>query len=37
MAMTSPYARYPSLADRVVLVSGGATGIGAAFVEHFAR
>lgn len=37
MAMTSPYARYPSLADRVVLVSGGATGIGAAFVGHFAR
>ncbi|TDQ76151.1 SDR family NAD(P)-dependent oxidoreductase [Paraburkholderia silvatlantica] len=30
------YARYPSLADRVVLVTGGATGIGASFVEHFA-
>jgi D-xylose 1-dehydrogenase len=31
-----PYARYPSLVDRVVLVTGGATGIGASFVEHFA-
>lgn len=31
------YASYPSLRDRSVLVSGGATGIGAAFVEHFAR
>jgi D-xylose 1-dehydrogenase len=30
------YARYPSLVDRVVLVTGGATGIGASFVEHFA-
>lgn len=30
------YARYPSLADRVVLITGGATGIGASFVEHFA-
>ncbi len=30
------YARYPSLADRRVLITGGATGIGAAFVEHFA-
>lgn len=30
------HARYPSLADRVVLVTGGATGIGASFVEHFA-
>ncbi|WGS47462.1 SDR family oxidoreductase (plasmid) [Burkholderia sp. JSH-S8] len=29
------YARYPSLADRAVLITGGATGIGAAFVEHF--
>jgi NAD(P)-dependent dehydrogenase (short-subunit alcohol dehydrogenase family) len=29
------YARYPSLLDRTVLVTGGATGIGAAFVEHF--
>jgi D-xylose 1-dehydrogenase len=30
------YARYPSLVDRTVLISGGATGIGASFVEHFA-
>jgi NAD(P)-dependent dehydrogenase (short-subunit alcohol dehydrogenase family) len=27
---------YPSLRDRAVLVSGGATGIGASIVEHFA-
>jgi NAD(P)-dependent dehydrogenase (short-subunit alcohol dehydrogenase family) len=32
----SVYARYPSLVDRTVLVTGGATGIGASFVEHFA-
>lgn len=31
------YATYPSLVDRSVLVSGGATGIGAAFVTAFAR
>jgi len=30
-------ARYPSLAGRAVLITGGATGIGASFVEHFAR
>jgi len=30
------YARYPSLEDRTVLITGGATGIGASFVEHFA-
>ncbi|MDO1527607.1 SDR family oxidoreductase [Fulvimonas sp. R45] len=35
--MASAYATYPSLQGRAVLVSGGATGIGAAFVEHFAR
>ncbi len=29
------YARYPSLSDRTVLITGGATGIGASFVEHF--
>ncbi|GAB2812413.1 SDR family NAD(P)-dependent oxidoreductase [Dyella kyungheensis] len=31
------FATYPSLADRHVFISGGATGIGAAFVEQFAR
>jgi len=35
-AMTDQ-ARYPSLENRAVLITGGATGIGAAFVEHFAR
>ena len=30
------YARYPRLVDRVVLITGGATGIGASFVDHFA-
>jgi NAD(P)-dependent dehydrogenase (short-subunit alcohol dehydrogenase family) len=34
--MSSDYARYPSLADRVVLITGGATGIGATLVEEFA-
>jgi NAD(P)-dependent dehydrogenase (short-subunit alcohol dehydrogenase family) len=29
------FARYPSLAGRVVLVTGGASGIGASVVEHF--
>ena len=33
----SQFATYPSLLDRHVFVSGGATGIGAAFVEHFVR
>jgi D-xylose 1-dehydrogenase len=31
------YARYPSLQDCAVLITGGATGIGAALVEQFAR
>jgi len=31
------YARYPSLQDRAVLVTGGASGIGAALVEQFVR
>ena len=31
------YASYPSLRDRAILVTGGATGIGASIVEHFAR
>lgn len=30
------YAAYPSLRDRTVLVTGGATGIGASIVAHFA-
>jgi NAD(P)-dependent dehydrogenase (short-subunit alcohol dehydrogenase family) len=30
------FARYPSLEGRTVLISGGASGIGAALVEHFA-
>jgi NAD(P)-dependent dehydrogenase (short-subunit alcohol dehydrogenase family) len=30
-------ATYPSLNDRVVLVTGGATGIGESIVRHFAR
>src|SRR5664280_2607952 len=31
------FARYPSLQGRVVLVTGGATGIGESIVSHFAR
>lgn len=31
------YARYPSLKDRVIVISGGAQGIGASMVEQFAR
>ncbi len=31
------FATYPSLAGRAVLVTGGASGIGASIVEHFAR
>lgn len=31
----SRFARYPSLEDRAVLVTGGATGIGATLVEEF--
>jgi len=31
------FAQYPSLRGRVAFISGGATGIGAALVEHFAR
>ena len=33
----SGYATYPSLKNRAVLVTGGASGIGASIVEHFAR
>ena len=32
----APSARYPSLQDRAVLITGGATGIGATLVEAFA-
>ena len=32
----SQFAQYPSLRDRVVFVTGGASGIGATEVEHFA-
>jgi len=32
----SRFAAYPSLKDRTVLVTGGASGIGASIVEHFA-
>ena len=33
--MNTNYATYPSLRDRVVLITGGAAGIGAAMVEAF--
>lgn len=33
----SVFANYPSLRDRVVLITGGATGIGASMVEHFVQ
>lgn len=32
----SPFASYPSLKDEAIIVTGGATGIGASIVEHFA-
>lgn len=35
--MESGFATYPSLLDRAVLVTGGASGIGEAMVEEFAR
>lgn len=31
------FAIYPSLVDRTVVITGGASGIGASFVTHFAR
>ena len=35
--MADGFALYPSLRNKAVFVSGGATGIGAAFVTHFAQ
>jgi NAD(P)-dependent dehydrogenase (short-subunit alcohol dehydrogenase family) len=35
--MTDRFARYPSLEGRRVLVTGGASGIGASIVRHFAE
>lgn len=35
--MPAPSASFPDLQDRGVLITGGASGIGAALVEHFAR
>ena len=36
MTVSNQYARYPSLQGRTVLITGGASGIGAAVVEEFA-
>ena len=36
MSGSEAFAQYPSLKGRVVLITGGASGIGASMVEHFA-
>src|SRR5271165_1197659 len=36
MSAAPQFAVYPSLRDQLVLITGGATGIGASIVEHFA-
>jgi NAD(P)-dependent dehydrogenase (short-subunit alcohol dehydrogenase family) len=36
MSNSGTYARYPSLEAKTVLITGGASGIGASMVEHFA-
>lgn len=35
--MTTPYAHYPSLQNRLVFISGGSSGIGAELVQSFAH
>ncbi len=37
MSNKGNYAHYPSLQDKVVLITGGGSGIGASMVEHFAQ
>ncbi|HVW78990.1 MAG TPA: SDR family oxidoreductase [Alloacidobacterium sp.] len=37
MTTANRFASYPSLQDKVVLITGGGSGIGASMVEHFAR
>jgi NAD(P)-dependent dehydrogenase (short-subunit alcohol dehydrogenase family) len=37
MPQNKGFGQYPSLREKVVLITGGASGIGASMVEHFAR